>query len=960
MEPVTMLLTALTMIATKAGDKALDEGLDALYQKVKDKIFKKTKEDHEFAEDWALFARNPQKFKPIIKEGIVKHQLAQDEELIHLVKDILDRIGPDPTAAFQQYLEHLVRECQYISLQGLDVQSSDAHRDKKRIELSNVYIDLNTTEPKKKNPSADESREVYSVLESVAAYDKVLLLGDPGSGKSTFVNHLSLTLAMHRLNPDQPVSKELPSDIKDLVPVKIILRDFVRYMAKFGDPAKPKCMMAFISKYLEENMLLDAKGKIAEFLENSALVMFDGLDEIGDVRLRNDVQTAIQSFISRYPTSRYIVTCRIRSYEQHGWRVEGFKPFTLAPFHSDQIRIFIKFWYHELEQQKQLDPGEAENLITKLTDAVNRPDIAELAPNPLLLTIMTLVHAHLGELPDARVLLYKETIEILMYRWDGLKIRGDEKNVTLLQLLQQAGRNKVDLEMIFHKLAFNAKCDQNNGEADLLVDITAHDLQCSLAGLKKTDDGKPDLNWAQDIVETLKLRAGLLIERAPGIFTFPHRTFQEYLAAVHLAGQPDFVKQAFQLTDNISYWREVLLLAVGIKVYDYKQYSDILHLVAECQSEQNIKDTEGWRRIALAGEMLKEMKTNRAEDSELGRQLLTRSKTLHVELITENRLQAQERAQAGVILANIGDPRDEIMTLDNLPFCWVPGGDFYMGEDDEQHLNKTLQHDFWIAQFPVSNAQFAVFVKENGYKQAEFWREAQDAKWWNPDGFKGKFDNKRRTGPVQYGMLFDLANHPVVGVSWYEALAFCRWLDARMQPQIKPWRIRLISEAEWEKAARGGVEIPEQPQIHALANVPFKNKFQICKNDHSKRKYPWSGDEALPEKANYDKTGINSTSALGCFSNEQSPVGAQEMSGNVWEWTRSLWGKDFSKPDFNYPYKPEKCEKLDAGSDVMRVLRGGSYYDNAEGLRCALRVRYDPDSGPGATVFESCCLPLDL
>ncbi|MFZ1599139.1 MAG: SUMF1/EgtB/PvdO family nonheme iron enzyme, partial [Anaerolineae bacterium] len=109
-------------------------------------------------------------------------------------------------------------------------------------------------------------------------------------------------------------------------------------------------------------------------------------------------------------------------------------------------------------------------------------------------------------------------------------------------------------------------------------------------------------------------------------------------------------------------------------------------------------------------------------------------------------------------------------------------------------------------------------------------------------------------------------------------------------------------------------------------------------NRESQRTYPW-GEEITPEKANYDDTGIGATSAVGCFPLGASPYGVEELSGNVWEWTRSLWG------DYPYPAAgPARVgrENLKTGADKSRVLRGYSYYGNRTSVRCAYRYRRDP------------------
>jgi formylglycine-generating enzyme required for sulfatase activity len=116
--------------------------------------------------------------------------------------------------------------------------------------------------------------------------------------------------------------------------------------------------------------------------------------------------------------------------------------------------------------------------------------------------------------------------------------------------------------------------------------------------------------------------------------------------------------------------------------------------------------------------------------------------------------------------------------------------------------------------------------------------------------------------------------------------------------------------------------------------------IEFRENLESRRAYPW-GEEAGTERANYGETGIGTTSAGGCFPDGRSPYGLEDLSGNVWEWTRSLWGEDWRKPTFTYPYDPsDGREDVNAGDDVLRVLRGGAFFDYPSGVRCAYRYWY--------------------
>jgi formylglycine-generating enzyme required for sulfatase activity len=226
--------------------------------------------------------------------------------------------------------------------------------------------------------------------------------------------------------------------------------------------------------------------------------------------------------------------------------------------------------------------------------------------------------------------------------------------------------------------------------------------------------------------------------------------------------------------------------------------------------------------------------------------------------------------------------------------------------DDQLLDNELGQHEvtlpaFAIGRFPVTNAEFARFMEAGGYAKQDYWTEAgwqrkEKEGWSEPRTWKDK--------------QFNQPEQPVVGVSWYEAAAYCRWLSAESG---RPYR--LPTEAEWEKAARGS----------------------------DGRRYPW-GNAWEKEKCNNKELGLDRTTPVGQYSPVgDSPYDVADMAGNVWEWCSTRWGRYAFKAQFGFPYQSD--EREDPEVDDSRVLRGGGWGNGAAQCRCSNRFGGRPGSG---------------
>jgi len=283
--------------------------------------------------------------------------------------------------------------------------------------------------------------------------------------------------------------------------------------------------------------------------------------------------------------------------------------------------------------------------------------------------------------------------------------------------------------------------------------------------------------------------------------------------------------------------------------------------------------------------------------------------------VVSNELSSKARVFAGDALAVLGDPRGTVMEVDGIELLPIAAGKYTIGSDGSDELARADEREpfefplgpYEIARFPVTVSQFSQFCDDGGYGEERFWEEAVDLGVWRGRAFGGRWDSEARRAPATSGDPFELPNHPVVGVSWFEALAFTRWLTERWRKAgriAQDAEVRLPSEPQWEAAARGS----QRPV------------------------FPW-GNEADVDRANFVETGIRATSAGGCFPRGASWCGAEEMAGNAWEWTSSEYGR--------YPYPQDGSRDL-AGGSKFRVVRGGSFDNVARLVRAAVRLRSHP------------------
>ncbi|MGH8629687.1 MAG: NACHT domain-containing protein, partial [Burkholderiales bacterium] len=552
--------------------------------------------------------------------------------------------------------------------------------------------------------------------------------------------------------------------------------------------------------------------------EEGGIVFFDGLDKVretDEASKRSLIKEAIAEFAAPLDACRVVVTCREYAYRQgDAWRLPeaSFPVVELALFSPDQIHDFAQTWYRVVGPQKGWSEGkcrdEARNLFAAIHDL---PHLGELAQYPLLLTLMAQMHGRDGSLPNSRADLYERAVNLLLAHWENrivIDVAGRRRGEP--GLVMQLGIRTDTLRAALERVAFAAHERQERAadRSERAADIAREEL------LDALEEDLGSLDKAQRVIDYIQDRAGLLQARDNRTYVFPHRTFQEYLAAAHILKQGEFdtLLRDRARRDPI-WWREVFLLAAGASRGTPRNISELVDRLMPNEPGESALSVEKAEEAQLAAQALRETdfaeRARKERAEEPGRFSATygrAQKWLLAALRSDATLSPRERARAGDALAALGDPRfrDDAWFLADEPllgFVKIPAGPFLMGEDEEQYT-VTLP-DYYIARYPVTVAQFRAFEQGGGYK------------------------------PRDERSLLGVANHPVVNVTWHDARAYCDWLERKLKDiasqridesmgdvgvddvgivsRRRFWeglrdghlRITLPSEAEWEKAARG-------------------------------------------------------------------------------------------------------------------------------------------------------------
>ncbi|MCX6910160.1 MAG: SUMF1/EgtB/PvdO family nonheme iron enzyme [Verrucomicrobia bacterium] len=439
--------------------------------------------------------------------------------------------------------------------------------------------------------------------------------------------------------------------------------------------------------------------------------------------------------------------------------------------------------------------------------------------------------------------------------------------------------------------------------------------------------------WVDKLLDALLHRAGLLQSADGENFEFAYR-FEEFLAGCHLANrdawvktQPSFVTRVRNLLKKQGdYARQVVIWAAGVNAHVQIDRSTVRELVSDLTPRNPVADAASLTNLELAADIARDAGMEHWQDEDVPDTTDTVSRLrARLEEVRDGvgRFEAKVRSRAASAIGRLGDHRPSVQLKNGLPdladWILIPAGEFPMGcteaeakypDEKPQFPCRLINQPYRISRYPITVEQYQAFVKADGYRDVGSKEdEIKLLRWWTPEGLKWK-RARGITGPEDSDPVFQTPNHPRVGVSWFEAVAFCRWLtdELKRKGELKNGeKITLPSEAQWERAAR-----------HTDG-----------------RTFPWGNEEECQQRCNMGDTGIGHTSAVGLFPSGNAECSAADMAGNVWEWCRTKWMNSYQG------YEQKVNDELE-GQD-SRVLRGGSFGLVRGLLRCARRYYCDPD-----------------
>ncbi len=527
-------------------------------------------------------------------------------------------------------------------------------------------------------------------------------------------------------------------------------------------------------------------------------------------------------------------------------------------------KLLVERWFHILADEMATGTATAKELQAELS---MREELSPLVVNPMLLTAICIIYSQGKRLPQDKYELYDRIVNNVLYN------RYPDKSLIDLE----RGR----LSVIAYGMHTGDKLDEQRTtpQAEITVEEIDHILKAYKEQSEWTEQG---YKGVIDTRERLLSRSGILLPQGEHRAGFYHFTFQDFLAGQWLQDTAnEQLLQLFHKRAAVDEWHNTLSFVFSALLARSTSPDRSIKLLSQLIQEI---DEQSFNLALVVADCLGILMGRKYR---LAEKIEARFRDICLAAI-EREIPVKERCRLGLALGRLGDPRIVTDLRQRAGFIELPPGDYLIGNERKKFR---LKQPIWLSRYPVTNQQCELFINDDSYRERQLWPE----RGW-------QWLQRERLHEPRYWRhaKWNDANQPVVGVSFWEALAFAAWAGAR-----------LPTEQEWEAAARG----PE-----GLV-------------------YPW-GNEWEDGICNTIESGLGKTSPVGLFPRARTYNGLEDMAGNVWKWCLN---------------KYENPGDIRVSGEDARVCRGNSWRDDQDFARASYRDDYYPDNCRNDLSFRLCC-----